>query len=199
RFLAGEPILARPAGMVERAVKWARRRPAVAALLAGVVLATALGVTGIFWQWQRAEGKREDAEAALGKEERARAAEAKERARAVKALTAEANAHLQARKALAAEAAQRGRAEQAGYFHRVALAYSEWRAHRSSRADQLLGECPLALRHWEWRFLKHLCHSDQLTLHGHQLLVNAVAFSPDGKRLASVSGIWGTTTQGEVM
>src|SRR5262249_16856989 len=34
RFQAGEPIEARPAGRLERGVKWARRRPALAALLA---------------------------------------------------------------------------------------------------------------------------------------------------------------------
>jgi WD40 repeat protein/predicted Ser/Thr protein kinase len=39
RWLQGEPILARPAGRAERLVKWARRRPAVAALLAVSVLA----------------------------------------------------------------------------------------------------------------------------------------------------------------
>src|SRR5262249_35680142 len=46
RFLDGEPTLARPASTLERAVKWARRRPA-AALLAGVaatlLLALAVG------------------------------------------------------------------------------------------------------------------------------------------------------------
>jgi formylglycine-generating enzyme required for sulfatase activity len=39
RFQAGEPIRARPVGRVERAVKWAKRRPALAALLAVVLLA----------------------------------------------------------------------------------------------------------------------------------------------------------------
>jgi formylglycine-generating enzyme required for sulfatase activity len=39
RFQAGEPIRARPVGAVERAVKWARRRPALAALLGVVLLA----------------------------------------------------------------------------------------------------------------------------------------------------------------
>jgi formylglycine-generating enzyme required for sulfatase activity len=44
RFQAGEPIRARPAGAVERTWKWARRRPALAALL-GVVLLALVGLT----------------------------------------------------------------------------------------------------------------------------------------------------------
>jgi formylglycine-generating enzyme required for sulfatase activity len=39
RFLAGEPVQARPAGRLERAVKWARRRPTAAALLGVTLLA----------------------------------------------------------------------------------------------------------------------------------------------------------------
>jgi WD40 repeat protein len=39
RWLAGEPIEARRSGFGERAVKWARRRPALAALVAVIVLA----------------------------------------------------------------------------------------------------------------------------------------------------------------
>jgi formylglycine-generating enzyme required for sulfatase activity len=38
-FQAGEPIRARPVGRVERALKWAKRRPALAALLGVVLLA----------------------------------------------------------------------------------------------------------------------------------------------------------------
>ncbi len=41
RFQAGEPIAARPAGRLERAAKWARRRPALAGLLGVIVLALA--------------------------------------------------------------------------------------------------------------------------------------------------------------
>jgi tetratricopeptide (TPR) repeat protein len=43
RFLDGRPILARPAGAWEKAVKWARRRPTQAAL-AGTALLAVLGV-----------------------------------------------------------------------------------------------------------------------------------------------------------
>jgi formylglycine-generating enzyme required for sulfatase activity len=46
RYQAGEPIRARPVGAVECAVKWARRRPALAALL-GVVLLALIGLTAL--------------------------------------------------------------------------------------------------------------------------------------------------------
>jgi eukaryotic-like serine/threonine-protein kinase len=54
RFLAGEPIVARPVGPLERAAKWARRRPAIAALSALVVLTGLVGFSGILWQWRAA-------------------------------------------------------------------------------------------------------------------------------------------------
>jgi serine/threonine-protein kinase len=57
RFLAGEPIRARRVGSAERLLKWIRRRPATAALLA--VTAAAILVIGGFWQWQaRARAQR---------------------------------------------------------------------------------------------------------------------------------------------
>jgi WD40 repeat protein len=53
RFSDGRPITVRPAGALERAFKWAKRRPAVAALSAAVVLLAACGIGGIWLQSRR--------------------------------------------------------------------------------------------------------------------------------------------------
>src|SRR5262249_2285568 len=62
RFLAGEPILARPVTVGERLVKWARRKPAIAALAAAGLLVAGVGLAGILWQWQRAVTREVEAE-----------------------------------------------------------------------------------------------------------------------------------------
>ena len=54
RFLEGEPIRARPVGALGRAWKWCRRRPALAAMGAALVLTGVLGLGGVLWQWNRA-------------------------------------------------------------------------------------------------------------------------------------------------
>src|SRR5207237_520026 len=55
RWVAGEPISARPATGAERAIKWARRNPALAALIvvtiAAAIAMTALGLSA----WRNAE------------------------------------------------------------------------------------------------------------------------------------------------
>jgi WD40 repeat protein/tRNA A-37 threonylcarbamoyl transferase component Bud32 len=61
RWLAGEPIRARPVGRVERLAKWARRRPAIAALSTAVVTVTLLGIIGMAWQWQDARAEEDKA------------------------------------------------------------------------------------------------------------------------------------------
>src|SRR6185369_11683034 len=58
RFLKSQPILARPVGAVERAFKWMKRYPAIAAFVAAILM----GSLGIGWQWYRAESNRAIAE-----------------------------------------------------------------------------------------------------------------------------------------
>ncbi len=143
RWLRGEPVLARPVGRRERALKWVRRRPALAALAALLVLVSVAGLAGVVSQWRRAEGESD-------------------------------------RAAASAEAERR-----TAYARAVALAYAEWRVGNAGRADQVLGECLPELRGWEWHYLRRLFGARQLaTFEGHGG-VRAVAFSPDGARVAS--------------
>jgi len=62
RFLAGEPIRARPVGRVERVWRWCRRKPALAGLSAALVVVFLIGFAGVLWQWRRAETNFKDAD-----------------------------------------------------------------------------------------------------------------------------------------
>lgn len=54
RYLRGDAIQARPVTAWERGVKWARRRPREALLVAVVVLVSLLGFGLVAWKWQEA-------------------------------------------------------------------------------------------------------------------------------------------------
>jgi tetratricopeptide (TPR) repeat protein len=71
RFVAGEPITARPAGRVERAWKWMKRRPTAVALI-GVTAAACLvlAVVGVLWSVQ-VRGERDRARHSLHVAQRA--------------------------------------------------------------------------------------------------------------------------------
>ena len=61
RFLAGEPIVARPVSGAAHVVRWCRRQPVLAAMAAALLLVTLLGFGGVLWQLSRAESAKEDA------------------------------------------------------------------------------------------------------------------------------------------
>jgi WD40 repeat protein len=61
RFQNGEGISARPVGMVERGVKWARRRPAVASLLAALLALALTSAVLVGWQYHEAITERNNA------------------------------------------------------------------------------------------------------------------------------------------
>ena len=160
RWQAGETVSARPAGPVERAAKWARRRPAAAAawglgLLAGGLTLFA-GTAGVLW-WQAA--------AAAEREHRAQVAEEV------------------ARKG--AEAA-RDRLTLAQYARSVDLSYREVGANDLPRARQLLDDTPADLRGWEWDYVRRLARGDAArVLDARAGRAHAVGYDPVGWRLVS--------------
>jgi WD40 repeat protein len=69
RFQAGEPILARPIGLLGRATKWVKRRPAIAGLIAVVIAVALAGLGAVLWQLQQTRHALDLADKALEKSE----------------------------------------------------------------------------------------------------------------------------------
>ncbi|AGA31513.1 WD40 repeat domain-containing serine/threonine protein kinase [Singulisphaera acidiphila] len=169
RFQAGEPILARPTSTMRRLLKWARRRPAEAALAALVVVAVAGILIAGFWSnaWLVRHG--------LALED----ALARERGQAVAARTARLQAEQNERIA---------RRHWSG--SQIKLAQQAWEAGHIELAQELLANERLEpgrgdLPGFEWSYLHRLCHRDFSLLWGHTDSVYSVAVAPDGRSLAS--------------
>jgi WD40 repeat protein/tRNA A-37 threonylcarbamoyl transferase component Bud32 len=169
RWLHGEPIRARPATPWERALKWAKRRPALAGLVIVSVLAPlALLLVGLVYQARLEITRRDLAEqqvavaTARGDADRERESARLAREDAQRALSA-ARANL--------------------YFSRINLAERYWLSKNVSQVQSILDTAPASLRHWEWHYLDRLCHVE--TLPGHGQFVTSLQFSGDGKRMLS--------------
>jgi WD40 repeat protein len=98
---------------------------------------------------------------------------------------AERREKMKAQVARGAEARQREQAEAGAFALRVALAHREWAEGSVAQALLRLEEADPRRRGWEWRFVKRLCHTELLTIPGAPHQISSVAFSPDGKTLAS--------------
>jgi WD40 repeat protein len=176
RFLEGEPIQARPVGRLERVVKWARRRPGVAGLVAAVVMVAILGSAGILWEWRDAVVARDqaarDATDALDARDDARRNEER------------------ARQALE-------QAESQLYLSHIAQARLQAFSGNSAAANLLLDQCPPARRGWEWRYLRAQLHGNLLTVQAHAKGMTSLEYSPDGRFLASAQddlSLWDAET-----
>jgi WD40 repeat protein len=83
------------------------------------------------------------------------------------------------------EKAARQAVERSAYLSNVALAHRELQACNLARARQALEACPEGLRGWEWRLLDRADQDGSRALAGHDGRIKSLAFSPDGKALAS--------------
>ncbi len=170
RFLAGEPIVARPVTTAERAVKWVRRSPVVASLLALVAVVSALGLGGVLWQWRAAVLARRFAE--------------RESDRAI-AQTKLADQRLQ--DSLAAQANERKQtrlAEQRLYDVQMNAVQPLWEDYQRDLFQQALDEQLPAnqggvdRRGFEWFYWQRKIASGHITFTRHAGLVVAAAFMP---------------------
>jgi WD40 repeat protein len=195
RWLAAEPILARRAGAWERAVKWARRRPAVAALVAvSGIAAAVLLLMGLMYNARLQVALRDVADA------QARVADQEQAAR-----TANQEAAIDRADAQQAKAKARASLTQAEGLRLTAqsevvrpdhptlallLAIEGAQRHRSFLANNALLAAMDAC--WEER-----------TLVGHEAEVFSAVLSPDGRQALTCSAdgtarIWDADTGKEL-
>ncbi len=166
-FVEDRPIHARPAGEAEKFFRWCRRNPMPAGLLAALVVVLCAGFVVSTWNWRVAEKERS------------------------KASAASVEASLARDKALDAEKTAREAAERAGrslYFSLIDRARLEHQGANIAEAETILDRCEPSRRGWEWHYLKGLDHGELFPLAGHDGWVEAVAYSPDGKWIATGGG-----------
>jgi eukaryotic-like serine/threonine-protein kinase len=168
RYLEGRPIMARPAPAGERLVKWIRRRPATAAFVGATLLALMLLLAGGVWHTLQLRD-------ALAATDKARLDAQTER-----------DASLKARRV----AEDRDSLVQEYVFAaHVRLAKKFWdHADLQPMRDLLslyAGPENAGAREFTWRYLWRLSHADRRTLSAHVTDVYCVAYSPDGRTLAT--------------
>jgi WD40 repeat protein len=161
-FLAGEPVRARPVGVLRRALKWVRRRPAVAVAFAAAVLAVLGLLGGALWHSARLDEENtrlNDALSLAGRRQR------------------EADRNLY--QALLGEAQALRRARDEGYRAEV------WKRLRKALRIETADRDPAALRQEAVSCLGDFVGLEPITWDDFPANVQAIALSPDGKLLAA--------------
>jgi serine/threonine protein kinase len=199
RYLKDEPVEACPPTAGYKVRKFARKNRKLLATAAGFVVLLVLGVAGSAWQAVRATQAERVAVAERDEKEEARQAEAEQRAAAVRSEQVAQQGRNEAQQQRDEAQRQRDevrvlneRLQRTLYAAHMNLAHNAWEAAGIGRVVELLEEHrPKAgesdLRGFEWYYLDRLCHSELLTLR-HTGMLHSVAFSLDGKRLASAGG-----------
>jgi WD40 repeat protein/tRNA A-37 threonylcarbamoyl transferase component Bud32 len=184
RWEAGEPIRARPVGRLERAWKWARRKPAAAALL-GVSAAAALLLAGVVaWfltvLYERNRKLEETGGQLVQERDKAREEEgnAQQSAQREKEKEAEAVRLLDRTR----------RMRMTTQLLKVAAIYRQ----NPVQALKLLEDpdpCPPGFRDdFAWRYYYSQCQRWRLRWEWPKDAIDALAVSPDGKLLATSKG-----------
>ena len=201
RWLAGEPILARPVSRWERLWRWCRRNPLVASLsfltlasLAGIAMVATLGYLKESELHVQADGLRIRAEnseratkTALSDLEvtHAELTDKHEQLEAEQAENRRLNrtvSDLDHKRESLQKSLSDGERDLADNL--IRLSRSAWMAGDVVKADRYLERCPETHRNHEWHKLKRLWLPDRTNLPGR----NCVAFDRKGKRIAYGTG-----------
>jgi WD40 repeat protein len=174
RFLEGRPIAARPVSRLERLAKWVRRRP----VLATLALALFLAVVGLV---AASIGFTLSLRAALDEKEIQR-----QKATDLARTEGEARKDEAAARRVADE--KKRLAFLSEYSLRLRLAERDWQENNLRSARRFLDGCLPELRHWEHGYLRRLCDGGLFTWRDQREPILCLAYSPDGERLAAVSG-----------
>jgi WD40 repeat protein/tRNA A-37 threonylcarbamoyl transferase component Bud32 len=197
RFQAGEPIEAKAVSPWERLVKWARRKPAAAALAivsVAAVLAAGAAATGFVFS-ARLQEERDEANRQRQKAETAEADAEAEKVKAQRAKTEAENAWaLVDRLKYFADADRAQRSGEVGEYGRMRELLDSLGRGRPGQTD---------LPGFEYHYLQRQCHLLRF-LRGHTDWVSGVNWSPDGQRLASASRdktvkLWDLQTGKEIL
>ncbi len=189
RYLADEPIEARPPTPLDRLAKWARRhRPVVRS--AAVILAIAVAALGVSTLLITGAYQGEKAARGFADEERQIAEEQEALAKQQEALAKKQKAEAVRLQRLAEERERFTR--RLLYAAEMKVALQAWQDGNIEWASALLDKYLPApgtedLRSFDWYYLWRLCNGERLCL-WHGGVVWQVHFSPDGKILATVSG-----------
>jgi WD40 repeat protein len=211
RYLNHEPVEAGPPSAWYRLRKSARRNRTMLATAAMVATALVAGTAVSTWQAILATQAGELAQSRLAAERKARG----EADQLLGEVTQEWNRANSARREAdrrATEAREHAvELDRQLYINRVNLAYRECLANNIAVAEQLLDQCPVSRRGWEWDYTRRLCHQESLTMgseveEADQTTVDAsspaLAIAPDGRRIASTRGsmviLWDPATGREV-
>jgi WD40 repeat protein/tRNA A-37 threonylcarbamoyl transferase component Bud32/Flp pilus assembly protein TadD len=169
RWLAGEPITARPIGSIERLWRWGLRNPMVSSLLTAVLALLLAGTVISCYFAILANDRANQAHASAGR--------------------ADLNARLMAEQRDRADT-NASEARHNLYVAHMKLAQMSWEIGNAGRALELLSRYEQVKpdqedqRGWEWYYQYHICHNDLRTLE-YTGYLRGMAFSPDGRQVAS--------------